>query len=177
MRPFAALDGDARTAWVTMWDERPSLRVDLARPTTLDEVRVTGLSSTYRLGGQASRPTRLEVATEHGTVQADLEPRTTSVAVPGGESSWVTITILDTVQGPPGEFVTGLVEVELPGVSPRELIQTPLPGAATSEPHAVVLGSGLEGRDGCATEGRRFTCFAGESVGACLLYTSDAADE
>ncbi len=41
MRPFAAIDGDAATGWLTMWDPSPTLTVELDGTRAIEQVTIT----------------------------------------------------------------------------------------------------------------------------------------
>lgn len=162
-RPFAAVDGDPGTSWAAMWDERPTLRVDLDEPTEFDHVTVTGLVDDVRLGSVAA-PTRLRVSTDRGSVTATLGDGPTEVAVGAGAHAWLRIEILETDTDDPGTAITGLVDVSIPGVTPREGVRLAERPEDDPVPGAVVLGSGLAGRDGCTSMDEFPVCLGGATV-------------
>ncbi|MGE9807693.1 MULTISPECIES: alpha-(1-_3)-arabinofuranosyltransferase domain-containing protein [unclassified Janibacter] len=156
-RPFAALDGDTTTAWLAMWDERPRLTVRLDGSTAIDEVVVAGADGVSADGINPAAPTRVAVRADDVVVTASLTGRSTRVGLPRGRYSSVSVEILSTESGTPAEGITGLSEVTIPGVAPRELLQ--LPAAKTDAPvEGILLGQGLRGRDGCATDAGEFVC-------------------
>lgn len=162
-RPASAVDGDARTAWMTMWDERPRLTIDLLPGSRVDHVYVTGLQDVPRGDGAPKTPSRIEVSTGDGAVEADISPGRTRVELPPGEQERLVVTILEVGGESPGTEVTGLAEVEIPGVEVRQEIQSPEPRG--DEPTAgIVLSAGLPGRDGCTSAMSGHVCFAGDRV-------------
>ncbi|GGB67601.1 hypothetical protein N798_14550 [Knoellia flava TL1] len=166
-RPFAALDGNPATGWAAMWDERPTLTVDLPEPVSFDHVVLTGLGPVSSLGDSVRRPTKVRVSADEAHVVATLGDGPQRVALPDGPHSRVRVEILETEEDAPGRVVTGLAELAVPGVMPREVVDLPDPpeGAGTSSgSSAVVLGSGLPGRDGCTSTGQEFVCLSGQSA-------------
>lgn len=166
-RPFAALDGNPDTGWAAMWDERPTLSVELPGPVDFDHVVVTGLGPVASLGDSVRRPTRVRVSADETHVEATLGPASQRVDLPAGPHSTVRVEILETEEDAPGRVVTGLAELRIPGVAPREVVDLPrTPGHADAPSNAsvVVLGAGLPGRDGCTSTGREFVCLSGQSA-------------
>lgn len=164
-RPFAALDGDADTAWAAMWDEHPTLTVELPTATSFDHVMITGLHRDATLGSSVSRPTRVRVTTDQGSVVSDLATGATRVDLPQGSHTRVAIEVLATEEDEPGSVITGLSEVAIPGVSASEVVRLPQSGAdADNDTDAIVLGAGLRGRDGCTSSGREFVCIGGQGI-------------
>ncbi|MDT0215261.1 alpha-(1-_3)-arabinofuranosyltransferase family protein [Rothia sp. ARF10] len=162
-RPFAAVDGNRLTAWVTTGDAAPELTVELERPTALGEISIEPLHDTQRFGRDLGVATVLTVTTDRGEVDVRLDAKDlTRVRLPEGSTRTVSLRIRDTTRGAPGGVVTGLTEVRLPGVRPTEVVRTPSASEATSS--AAVLGWGRPGRDGCSVLVERFTCFVGQSV-------------
>lgn len=163
-RPYAAVDGDPATAWAAMWDEHPSLTVDLSTGPTFDHVTLTGLGEDPSLGASVSRPTRVRVTVGGSTVTAPLGEGPTRVDLHAGAHSRLQVEILDTADDVPGRVITGLAEVAIPGVSATEVVRLPTPKAGEASAEAIVLGAGLAGRDGCTTSAREFTCLSGQST-------------
>ncbi|KGN32692.1 hypothetical protein N802_17195 [Knoellia sinensis KCTC 19936] len=159
-RPFAALDGDPATSWATMWDDRPSLNVVFAQPASFDHVNVTGLGRDTSLGETVSRPTRVRVTTDQGSTTATVLGRPTRIELPGDRHSRIRIQILETESDAPGTVITGLSEVQIPGVSPGERIALPR-AADADEARAIVLSDGLRGRDGCTSSEGPIVCISG----------------
>jgi arabinofuranan 3-O-arabinosyltransferase len=164
-RPFAALDGDERTAWVTLGDPRPRLTISLPASADVREVSVQPYADRVRFGDGLGVATEVSVSTDAGEVRATLAPTSpTRIGLPAGPATSVVVEILETTRGAPGEGATGLAEVSIPGLSPVEVVSTP---ATDQQAMTVVLGGGLSGKDGCAAptrESARVTCFAGQLV-------------
>ena len=166
-RPFAALDGNPATGWAAMWDARPTLTVDLPGPLSFDHVVLTGLGPVSSLGDSVRRPTKVRVSADDAHVDATLGDGPQRVDLPAGSHSRVRVEILATEEDAPGRVVTGLAELAIPGVTPREVVgvpATPDSEGARSGSSAVVLGAGLPGRDGCTSTGREFVCLSGQSA-------------
>lgn len=164
-RPFAALDGDERTAWATLGDPHPRITLSLPGSADVREVSIQAYADRVRFGDGLGVATQVRVTTDAGVVRAALAPSApTRIALPAGPTTSVTVEILDTTLGAPRESVTGLAEVSIPGVTPVEVVSTP---ATDRQASTVVLGGGLSGKDGCAAptrESAKVTCFAGELV-------------
>lgn len=163
MRPFSAVDGNLDTGWLTMWDRQPTLRLDLAEPREVDTVRITPYVDRGGLNAPVSTATRVFITTDAGAVAAPLEAGPTTVAVPAGETSSITIEITDTSGGEPASAITGLAEVSVPGVAAVELLQTP-PRVASTPPEVIALGAGVPGRDGCFLDDVGLRCLARQTV-------------
>ncbi|KGN42884.1 alpha-(1-_3)-arabinofuranosyltransferase domain-containing protein [Knoellia aerolata] len=164
-RAFAALDGEERTAWVTLGDPRPRLTLSLPGPADVREVSIQPYADRVRFGDGLGVATRVSVTTDGGEVRATLAPtEPTTITLPAGATTSLVVEILDTTRGAPRETATGLAEVRIPGVSPVEVVRTP----ATDRPATtVVLGGGVPGKDGCSAptrESNGVTCFAGQLV-------------
>ena len=164
-RPFAALDGDERTSWVTLGDSRPRLTLSLPESTDVREVSIQPYADRVRFGDGLGVATRVGVTTDAGRVVATLAPTApTRVRLPPGATASIEIEIEDTTRGAPRRSATGLAEVRVEGVAPLEVVSTP----ATDRPATtVVLGSGLSGKDGCSAPTREsdlVSCFGGELV-------------
>lgn len=162
-RPFAALDGNPATGWAAMWDEGPRITVDLPEPRAFDHVTVTGLGPSSSLGDSVSRPTTVRVSTDRAEVEATLGEGARRVDLPRGPHTRVSVEILETDDDVPGRVVTGISELAVPGVTPREVVRLPAQGATGTGTSAVVLGAGLPGRDGCTSTPREFVCLSGQS--------------
>ncbi|WP_404382447.1 alpha-(1-_3)-arabinofuranosyltransferase [Knoellia locipacati] len=180
-RPFAAVDGDDRTAWVTLGDSRPRLTVSLPGSVDVREVSVQPYADRVRFGDGLGVATDISVTTDGGRVRATLAPsEATRIRLPAGPTTTIEIEIESTTRGAPERTATGLAEVRIAGITPVEALRT----AATEGPATtVVLGAGLTGKDGCTAptrESEAVTCFAGqlvdpESTGAMVRDVSGVA--
>jgi arabinofuranan 3-O-arabinosyltransferase len=162
-RPFAALDGDPASAWLTQWTDKPTLTIHLETERTVDHVVVTPATPSDLVPDQRAAATLIEVRTASGAVVAALGAGPNRIDLGGARTATLAITILRTSKGDPANALTGLAEVAMPGVVAREVLALP-PAATTSPPTVVVLGSGLIGRDGCLVVTEELHCFGGESV-------------
>ncbi|KRE41314.1 alpha-(1-_3)-arabinofuranosyltransferase domain-containing protein [Knoellia sp. Soil729] len=170
-RAFAALDGNPRTSWAAAFDDDPTLTIELEKPTELRRMSVQAYVDRVRFGKGLGIPTELTVSTDAGSLDVRLSTteRPTTIELPAGLTSQVTIHIRRTTAGKPATVVTGLAEVRLPGISPVEAVRTP--STVSGSAQTAVLGAGLPGTDGCALFARHFTCYSGllvdpESTGA-----------
>ena len=171
-RPFAAVDDDPQTAWLTFGDARPSLRIELEQPLSPQHLRVTPYVEDRVFARSEGVATRVRVTTDAGSVQHDLDPDGGEQRVPGlGDSTrQIEIEILDTTRGSPRNTLTGLADVRLPGLTVEERVIMPSGGAGTTD--SILLGTdGGSRSDGCVDTGEAFRCVGGsfrpaeESVG------------
>ena len=160
-RPFAAVDGNPRTAWATAFDASPELTIALEEPTDVRRISVRPYADRVRFGQGLGVATALTVTTDRGSVDVRLPASgaLTDVPLPSGSTSRVSVRIRDTSHGRPSEVVTGLSEVSIQGVRPVEVVRAPLAGVPSAD--TAVLGAGLPGRDGCSVQRQQFTCFSG----------------
>jgi arabinofuranan 3-O-arabinosyltransferase len=154
--PPAAVDADPATSWVSnalqaavgQW-----LQVDFDHPVTNATMTLTPSSST--IGAQVDR---IQVSTENGTtsVRVDDPGQPVTVALPYGETPWVRITAVGTVDGSGGvQFgITDLAITQYDAsgfahpvnIRHSALVPGPPPGAQVA---TWDLGSELLGRPGC----------------------------
>lgn len=156
-RPAAVLDGDPTTAWVTQFDERPTLtvRLDGARPVTSARVRV--LTDRDRYPGLGV-PTHLALRTDRGEVRVDVPASgRVDVALPPGATRTVAVEVVETDDGDPVGVLTGLVALDLEGVTATEAVLAPDDRADRSD--TVLLSGGLPGSDGCVQPEEEVVCF------------------
>ncbi|MDO5501548.1 MAG: alpha-(1-_3)-arabinofuranosyltransferase family protein [Actinomycetia bacterium] len=156
-RPAAAFDGAERTAWLTAWDAQPTLEISLGAPQALDVIDVVPPSHAGRVPATVSPPTRVTIETDSGTVETEIAAEGSRLVLPSGETSRITLTITETAQGEPGNHVTGLAEVVIPGVPVNERLIT-APAAVDRPAAAIVLSGGLAGRDSCLKDARGMRC-------------------
>lgn len=160
-RPFAALDADPDTAWLTMWDPEPTLAVDLADPVALDHVIVTRAEERGALEASFAQATKVVVVTDAERTEAVLGDGPTRIPLGGHETRGLEVRVVGTSTESPETTVTGLAEIEIPGVEPREVIALPeRPAGALAS--TIVLGSGLRGRDGCVSDRLGLYCLGGQ---------------
>jgi arabinofuranan 3-O-arabinosyltransferase len=155
--PAAAIDGDSSTSWVSsslqaavgQW-----LRVDFDHPVTNAAVTITPSATTF--GAQVNR---IEIATANGTstVRLDEPGKPLTAALPYGETPWMKITAVSTVDGSAGvQFgITdfSLTQYDSSGfahpLSLRHTVEVPAPPAGSAVAQWD-LGSEELGRTGCA---------------------------
>lgn len=162
-RAYAAVDGSPSTSWLTAFDPDPTWTVVLDDPADIPRVVVTP-ARVDRFGQAFGVATNVTVTTDAGSVDARLsalgEP--TSIDLPPGATTHVSVRVRDTAKGKPSNVVTGLSNVAIPGLVPVETVATPT--ATVSPAETTVLGAGLPGREGCAHLTREFVCYSGVFV-------------
>ena len=164
-RPFAALDANPATSWATIGDPAPELTVQLSAPADLRQITVRPYADRVRFGEGLGVATEVSVTTDRGSVDSRLSAGgATTITLPEGATSKVSVRIRNTSAGQPSKVVTGLSEIGIPNVTPTEIVRTPPTVDSTAE--TAVLRAGLTGRDGCAALARQFTCFGGLLVDA-----------
>ncbi|MEU6216478.1 alpha-(1-_3)-arabinofuranosyltransferase [Streptomyces sp. NPDC047022] len=125
--PVNAFDGDPDTAWAEgapgsadgQW-----LRIGFTRSVDVPpSFTVTPLPQ----DGVRSAATRIRVETAKGSVTDFLRPdgSTQSVTSPAGATSWLKITIVDSVERKTGLTGAGFSEVRIPGVQVTRLLRLP----------------------------------------------------
>ena len=158
-RPFAALDSDPATAWLAFGDPRPTLGVTIDQPRAIQRVRITPASDSALFGGAIATATRVRVEAAGRAHEVAIAARGTWVDL-STTTDHLTITILDTDEGAPGEHLTGLAEVEIPGIAPTEIVETPAP-ATTGATSAFVLTRDPDAYDGCPRTQAGYQCLTG----------------
>jgi arabinofuranan 3-O-arabinosyltransferase len=158
-QPFAALDGDPATAWLSsgvggavgQWFE---LRLDRARE--LDSVVVD-----VDRAAPGARVTQLRVSTDRGgrTVAVPRRAGSITVPVPTGATHRVRVTAT-AVSGSGHGFTFGLRELTVPGVHVSRPLATPrdLTTAQAGSPLWVALDTDDLRRSGCVLVGDRPLC-------------------
>jgi arabinofuranan 3-O-arabinosyltransferase len=154
-QPFAALDGDANTAWrsgaatgaVGQW-----LQVDLPAARAVD-----GLTVAFANAG-GGLPSRVVVRTDTGVAVDAVRPVTSPqpLRVPGGATRTVRLTISAVVGGGYG-IAASISEVHIPGVDPQRSLQIPGDWSASGFDFAASPG----GRGNCLTVSDRPLCDPG----------------
>lgn len=161
-RPFAAVDGDSTTAWLTFGDNRPTLTITLDEPVSPAGLSITPVDDDDFLGRGHSVPTRVRVITDAGSVVHELDPHGGQQPAPGvGElTEQVQIEIVDTTRGAPSGL-TGLADVSIPGVTVRERIV--LRAAGPGVTRSIVLGAAPTAMaDGCLNAGPILRCVSNQ---------------
>ena len=150
--PWAALDGNPRTAWfsaslgsaVGQW-----LAVDLPVPSRVRTVRLRFAA------GQPAYPTRLEIRTDSGALTSDVAPtsRPQEVPVPNGPTQAIRITVR-AMSDPASNAPVGIAQLAVPGVAPSRTLLVPVHGT----PDELVFAT---------APGRRAACLPIGSAAAC----------
>ena len=123
--PFAAIDGDEATSWLSSSFTGPAgqwLQVELDTPRVLEDVTVS-LVDDLRVGW---RPTKIRITTNIGSVDHDVTPGAGPhrYATAPGLTSSVRVTVL-AVDGDRQDGNVGISELSIPDTSPQRAMQTP----------------------------------------------------
>lgn len=155
-QPWSALDGDAKTAWIS-GDTGPGVgqwwELDLGRTVRAAEVVVSVLGDA-RVG---TPPAKLTITTDRGDVTANVSPTslTATAPIPGGAFQTLRIG-LTAVQGNGFGQGFGISEVTIPGVTvSRPIVTVPAAGDG-----GVVLSARSMGRESCASTDTAIVCNA-----------------
>jgi arabinofuranan 3-O-arabinosyltransferase len=154
--PYAAVDGDPRTAWVANFDTDDAAwwQLDLDAPDDLESVEVTA-------GSQEDEVVRLR--TEHGVSDpVSLEPGASRTVAIGDSTDWLRV---EDASRRPGHRMS-LAEVQVPGAEVHRVLALPVPVESWGAPDAIVLRRLGDARAGCATVDRAVRCVEGRDVAA-----------
>lgn len=167
--PSSALDGDPATAWVAAYQRAPTLRVTFEQGLDPGSIAISPWRDRGLLPRDVGVAERLRIRTEGGEVTVAVDPAAetpTVVQAPSGRTRWVEVQVLDTDRGPTSTTVTGLAEVDIPGVRATRsvVLADPVQSARTA---AVVLSTGARPTDGCVV---------GDGA-SCLPYQLRTAEE
>ncbi|QNE22310.1 DUF3367 domain-containing protein [Kribbella qitaiheensis] len=156
--PFAAVDGDPSTRWLSGRFGQSGgewLELDFVSPRSVQNLKVQ-----FSLAAPTTDPVRtLQIDTDSGSLTAVVgatgEPQ--AVPAPAGPTQRLRITVgVTDGKNPNGVAIS---EVSLPGLSPRSRLV--VPGGLDREPDALVLRNQQIGRSGCLHAGGRPLCSAG----------------
>ncbi|HEU5475401.1 MAG TPA: alpha-(1-_3)-arabinofuranosyltransferase [Actinophytocola sp.] len=124
-QPFAAIDGDTRTAWHSSSFTGPAgewLQVDLDTPRQVENITLQ-LVFDLRVGWPV---TRVRITTDAGSVDHDVteaaEPQV--LATPPGLTNKVRVTVLS-VSGNRQNGNVGITELTIPGITAHRALQVP----------------------------------------------------
>ncbi|GAA1760123.1 alpha-(1-_3)-arabinofuranosyltransferase domain-containing protein [Nostocoides vanveenii] len=158
-RPYAALDGDSATAWLTLGDPAPTWTATFAADRRIDAIEIRPAADRRRFGSVAAA-TRVRVSFGGQSIDVDLAVHGSRIALPANHGRELTITIVRTSSGDPGLALTGLAEIAVPGLDAREIVDAPAP--ATSGPTGgFVLSRDPEAFDGCIRSAAGYQCLEG----------------
>ncbi|MFE4666652.1 alpha-(1-_3)-arabinofuranosyltransferase family protein [Streptomyces sp. NPDC056716] len=138
--PVNAFDGNPDTAWTEGSADTPDgewLRIGFAEEYDMpSSFRVTPLPQE----SVRSAPTRVRVETERGSETSYLQPNgaAQSVKAPAGATSWMKLTILDSVERRPGLLGAGFAEITLPEVTVTRMLALPADSADSDAASEVV---------------------------------------
>lgn len=163
MRPFAALDQQSASGWLTMWDPQPTISVELNEALDVDHIVVTPWTAERAWGPTPAVATAVQIITDSGTTTASIAPEPTRIALPAGETTHLDIRIIETTAGPPDTQLTGLADISIPGVSPVERVTLPRLGSQ-ADISAILLSGGRAGTDGCFSTDRGMRCLSQSTV-------------
>ncbi|MCX5068166.1 alpha-(1-_3)-arabinofuranosyltransferase family protein [Micromonospora lupini] len=158
--PFAAVDGDSGTSWLSDGARKPVGQwVEVRFP---DKIQAGSVELQVVDDEIVGAPvTRVKVSTEggsyvHSVVDAGRTPL--RLALPSGRTTWVRVTI-DGVAGfdVPGRRA-GIRELRVPGVSPQRYLRLPALPDATSAPEIVALARKAVDRPACVAVDDHYLC-------------------
>lgn len=154
-QPWAALDGDPRTAWVS-GEYEPGVgqwwQVEFDRPATVSpfDIELLGDSRVGQL------PETITVTTDAGSTDVTVEPTSEAQTISlSNQPATRTLRLeLASVEGGGEGQGFGLAEVRLPGVS----VERPILLAPSSADGGIVLAARAMGREGCAAADTAVVC-------------------
>ncbi|MFA6300254.1 MAG: hypothetical protein WC642_13875, partial [Nocardioides sp.] len=153
--PYAAVDGDSATAWVSRSDTSGQARLRLVL-----EAPITASSVTLTAGPTPLTATPLRIRTEAGvteTLSLDARERV-EVALPDGPSSWIQV---EDASGSSGRQIS-IAELDVPGVSVTRWLAPPTVPTAWGAPDVISLDARPDARTGCARIGISVRCYPDE---------------
>lgn len=160
--PFAALDGDPSTSWLSA---SPHGAVGQWLQVDLDSAKnLTGTSLAFPRD-LSEYPARVRVSTDGGSVDSDVSSDAAEqpLRVPAGITRSLRITVLAMAQGGRGGAV-GISTLRLPGITAQRTLEVPLSG--TPAELAFELAAG-----------QRPACLASAGVAVCNPGTAAAGEE
>ena len=155
-RPYAALDGDPATAWLTLGDHAPTWKATFAADRRIDAIEIRPAAD-RRLFGSVAAATRVRVSFGGASLDADVAANGSRIALPATSGRELRISILRTTTGAPGLALTGLAEVAVPGLDAREVVVAPAP-TTTGPTGGFVLSRDPEAFDGCIRSAAGYQC-------------------
>ena len=149
--PYAALDGDPRTSWVSRPDVRkyPFLRVALSTEMSPDSVQVT-------LGDAPGTLSDVRVRTEAGVGDPVVMGAgdTSTIPLPPGPTSWIQVE--DAEQRDDRQL--SIAELEVPGLSAVRWLRLPSVPDGWGAPDVISLSARADLRTGCALVDQSIRC-------------------
>ena len=158
--PYAAVDGDSQTQWMSDPGsaKRPSLTLDLVGTREVDRVSLTAGS----VPGDTDDAPRVVVRTARGASSpTTLQPGVaTTFDVPAGKTSWVRVEEVRPTSA--GTFTPlALAELDVPDVTVSRWLVPPRVPTAWGAPDVISLDAGADTRTGCAQISGAVRCATG----------------
>ncbi|WSZ89578.1 alpha-(1-_3)-arabinofuranosyltransferase family protein [Micromonospora sp. NBC_00858] len=158
--PFAAVDGNSGTSWLTDGARKPVGQWVEVR--FKDKIQAGSVELQVVDDEIVGAPvTRVEVSTAGGSyvhlvIGAGRAPL--RLALPSGRTTWLRVTI-DGVAGPdvPGRRA-GIRELRVPGVSPERHLRLPALSDAAAAPEVIALARKAGDRSACTAAGDHYLC-------------------
>jgi arabinofuranan 3-O-arabinosyltransferase len=150
--PWAALDGDPATAWVSASTDGAVgqwLAVDLRAPVTAPTLRITFAAD------QSAYPTRVRISTESGSLVFDVAPSAApqDISLPPGPTQSVRLTVL-AMTDQTSRVPVAITSLTIPGITPTRTVRVPTTGA----PDELVFATTPGRRSPCLTVSGAATC-------------------
>ncbi len=149
--PYAALDGDPQTSWVSRPDvrESPFLRVALGKEMSPDSVQLT-------LGDTPGVLSDVRVRTEAGVGDPVVMGAgdTSTIPVPPGPTTWIQV---EDAEGRDDRQLS-IAELEVPGLSATRWLRVPSVPEGWGPPDVISLSARADLRTGCALVDQSIRC-------------------
>lgn len=159
-RPYAAIDGDPATAWLAFGDPDPTLTITFDRSHRLDRIRILPAAERTAFGGTIAAPTRVSIEAGGTHTEAVVAASGSWVTLPPVSADSLRIRIRDTAAGTPASRLTGLAEIELPDITPVEVIALPVP-TTPGPTESVLITRDPDAFDGCLRTTVGYQCLTG----------------
>ncbi|MFC7724504.1 DUF3367 domain-containing protein [Nocardioides sp. GCM10028917] len=149
--PYAAVDGDPHTAWVSRSDigEAPYLRLDLEDQLSTGSIRLT-------LGEVPGTLSDVRVRTEAGVGEAVVMGAgdTATIPLPAGPTSWIQVEDAELRKG----RQLSIAELEVPGLSVTRWLRPPSVPADWGVPDVISLSAHADLSTGCVQLDQSIRC-------------------
>nr|WP_113973617.1 alpha-(1->3)-arabinofuranosyltransferase family protein [Micromonospora sp. LHW51205] len=158
--PFAAVDGDIGTAWLSDGARKPVgqwVELRFADPIEADSVEVQVMGDEV-IGAPV---TSVRVSTEGGSQVHPVTGAGRSTArlpLPAGRSSWLRVTVESVADADVPGRRAGIRELSVAGVTPERYLRLPEVPADAVAPEVVALARKATDRSACAVAGGHYLC-------------------